>query len=130
MCFLVLSKFTFLSLRSIDHYELIFFRGKRPIHLSFDVDALDPSLIPCTGTPVLGGLSFREGNYICEELAATGRSTLFCFDSKHAYGPHVSFEKFQTVNKFLQTVIIQVVPLIGDPSNLLLIYVHTTKIWS
>lgn len=130
MCFLVLSKFTFLSLRSIDHYELIFFRGKRPIHLSFDVDALDPSLIPCTGTPVLGGLSFREGNYICEELAATGRSTLFCFDSKHAYGPHVSFEKFQTVNKFLQTVIIQVVPLMGDPSNLLLIYVHTTKIWS
>ena len=77
MCFLVLSKFTFLSLRSIDHYEHIFFRGKRPIHLSFDVDALDPSLTPCTGTPVLGGLSFREGNYICEELAATGWSKLF-----------------------------------------------------
>ena len=124
-CGATLSKFSFLSLRSFDHYELIFFRGKRPIHLSFDVDALDPSLIPCTGTPVLGGLSFREGNYICEELAATGRSTLFCFDSKHAYSPQVS-----NCKQILQTVIIQVVPLMGDPSNLLLIYVHTTKIWS
>jgi arginase len=25
---------------------------KRPIHLSFDVDALDPSVAPSTGTPV------------------------------------------------------------------------------
>ncbi|GFN76458.1 Arginase [Plakobranchus ocellatus] len=25
--------------------------GKRPIHLSFDVDSLDPDLVPATGTP-------------------------------------------------------------------------------
>lgn len=43
-----------------------------PIHLSFDVDALDPSVAPSTGTPVRGGLSFREGHYICEALAETG----------------------------------------------------------
>lgn len=34
---------------------------KRPLHLSFDVDALDPSVFPSTGTPVRGGLTFREG---------------------------------------------------------------------
>ncbi|KAI8333951.1 arginase [Chlamydoabsidia padenii] len=44
----------------------------RPIHLSFDVDALDPSVAPSTGTPVRGGLSFREGHYICEHLYETG----------------------------------------------------------
>lgn len=33
----------------------------RPIHLSFDVDALDPTVAPSTGTPVRGGLTFREG---------------------------------------------------------------------
>ncbi|KAI7858553.1 arginase [Circinella umbellata] len=44
----------------------------RPIHLSFDVDALDPSVAPSTGTPVRGGLTFREGHYICEALAETG----------------------------------------------------------
>ncbi|KAK3092282.1 hypothetical protein FSP39_000708 [Pinctada imbricata] len=52
--------------------------GNKPIHLSFDIDALDPSLAPSTGTPVPGGLSIREGNYIAEELAATGRLT--CVD--------------------------------------------------
>jgi arginase len=44
----------------------------RPIHLSFDVDALDPSVAPSTGTPVRGGLTFREGHYICERLYETG----------------------------------------------------------
>jgi arginase len=43
-----------------------------PIHLSFDVDALDPSVAPSTGTPVRGGLTFREGHYICEAIAETG----------------------------------------------------------
>lgn len=45
---------------------------KLPIHLSFDVDALDPSVAPSTGTPVRGGLTFREGHYICEALYETG----------------------------------------------------------
>ncbi|RKP15431.1 arginase [Piptocephalis cylindrospora] len=43
----------------------------KPIHLSFDVDALDPSVAPATGTPVRGGLTFREGHYICEAIAET-----------------------------------------------------------
>lgn len=44
----------------------------RPIHLSFDVDALDPEVAPSTGTAVRGGLTFREGHYICEAIAETG----------------------------------------------------------
>lgn len=43
-----------------------------PVHLSFDVDALDPSVAPSTGTPVRGGLTFREGHYICEAIWETG----------------------------------------------------------
>ncbi|KAI0728435.1 Ureohydrolase [Fomitopsis betulina] len=43
-----------------------------PVHLSFDVDALDPSVAPSTGTPVRGGLTFREGHYICEAVNETG----------------------------------------------------------
>lgn len=46
---------------------------KRPIHLSFDVDALDPFFAPATGTPVRGGLTWREGCYLCEEVYATGK---------------------------------------------------------
>ncbi|XP_036622472.1 arginase-1 [Trichosurus vulpecula] len=47
-------------------------RKKRPIHLSYDVDGLDPSLTPATGTPVPGGLTYREGLYITEEICKTG----------------------------------------------------------
>lgn len=47
-------------------------REKRPIHLSYDVDAIDPSITPATGTPVIGGLSYREGMYITEHLKQTG----------------------------------------------------------
>jgi len=49
----------------------------KPIHLSFDVDALDPSVAPSTGTPVRGGLTFREGHYICERLYETGLLVAF-----------------------------------------------------
>ncbi|XP_077994491.1 arginase, hepatic-like [Glandiceps talaboti] len=44
----------------------------RPFHVSFDIDSLDPSIAPSTGTPVNGGLTFREGMYIAEEVGATG----------------------------------------------------------
>ncbi|KAF2402461.1 Ureohydrolase [Trichodelitschia bisporula] len=43
-----------------------------PIHLSFDVDALDPMWAPSTGTPVRGGLTLREGDFIAECVHETG----------------------------------------------------------
>ena len=43
------------------------------VHLSYDIDALDPFFAPHTGTSVRGGLTFREGNYICEILAESQR---------------------------------------------------------
>lgn len=43
-----------------------------PIHLSFDIDALDPIYAPSTGTAVRGGLTLREGDFICECVADTG----------------------------------------------------------
>ncbi|CAN9508836.1 unnamed protein product [Ophioblennius macclurei] len=48
-------------------------RVKKPIHLSYDIDAIDPSVTPATGTPVVGGLTYREGVYIGEYLHQTGR---------------------------------------------------------
>ncbi|WAR19038.1 ARGI1-like protein [Mya arenaria] len=50
--------------------------GTKPIHVSFDVDAMDPTHTPSTGTPVGGGLSVREMCFIAEELALTGRLTM------------------------------------------------------
>eukprot|EP01038_Epipyxis_sp_PR26KG_P006501 gene6501-8936_t len=46
---------------------------KEHIHLSFDIDALDPFFAPHTGTAVTGGLTYREGVYICEVLSESGK---------------------------------------------------------
>lgn len=43
------------------------------LHLSLDMDALDPKDAPGVGTPVRGGLTYREAHYIMEEIASTGR---------------------------------------------------------
>jgi arginase len=52
-----------------------YFKEKQHIHLSYDIDALDPVFAPHTGTAVTGGLTFREGNFICEYLYNTGKMT-------------------------------------------------------
>lgn len=41
------------------------------IHFSFDIDSLDPSLVPGTGTPVEDGLSFKEGKESIERIIGT-----------------------------------------------------------
>jgi arginase len=43
------------------------------IHVSFDMDAIDPSEAPGTGTPVKGGLSYREAHLVMEMLYDSGR---------------------------------------------------------
>ena len=42
------------------------------IHISFDVDSVDPSVAPGVGTPVSGGLSYREAHLIMETVAECG----------------------------------------------------------
>lgn len=42
------------------------------IHISLDLDSLDPSVAPGVGTPVRGGLSYREAHLLCEILGDSG----------------------------------------------------------
>jgi arginase len=46
--------------------------GMDGFHVSFDLDALDPSEAPGVGTPVLGGLSYREAHLAMEIVAESG----------------------------------------------------------
>ena len=43
------------------------------LHVSFDVDVLDPSIAPGTGTTVPGGVNYREAQLIMEMIADSGR---------------------------------------------------------
>jgi arginase len=46
--------------------------GDNFVHLSLDVDVCDPEIAPGVGTPVRGGLSYREA-HLAMELAADAR---------------------------------------------------------
>ncbi len=43
------------------------------IHISLDLDSLDPTVAPGVGTPVPGGLSYREAHLLMEVLADSGK---------------------------------------------------------
>jgi arginase len=43
------------------------------LHVSLDADVLDPTLAPGVGTPVPGGLTYREAHLFMEILALSGR---------------------------------------------------------
>lgn len=43
------------------------------LHVSFDVDMLDPTIAPGTGTRVPGGVNYREAQLMMEMIADTGR---------------------------------------------------------
>jgi len=47
--------------------------GTTGIHVSFDIDAIDPDFAPGVGTPSPGGLSFREAHLAMEMLCDTGK---------------------------------------------------------
>jgi arginase len=46
--------------------------GAAWVHVSLDLDALDPEIAPGVGTPVKGGLTYREAHLACELLAEAG----------------------------------------------------------
>ncbi|MEP1096569.1 MAG: arginase family protein [Cyclobacteriaceae bacterium] len=46
------------------------------VYISFDIDGLDPSLCPNTGTPVPGGLKFNEVAFLLHELAKSGKKII------------------------------------------------------
>ncbi len=47
------------------------------VHVSFDLDSVDPSVAQGVGTPVPGGLSYREAHLIMETIAESGKMGSF-----------------------------------------------------
>lgn len=46
------------------------------VYVSFDIDGLQPSLCPGTGTPVPGGLSYEQVDYLLQVLKNSGKSII------------------------------------------------------
>jgi arginase len=52
--------------------SLEYLAGEAFLHVSFDLDAVDPMFAPGVGTPVRGGLSYREAHLALELVAEAG----------------------------------------------------------
>jgi arginase len=50
-------------------------QGTAGIHVSFDMDVCDPDIAPGVGTPVKGGLDYREAHMMMEIIADSGLLT-------------------------------------------------------
>jgi arginase len=81
---LAASKATVFTMRHIDEMGMravmeqaiaIASRGVDRVHLSLDVDVIDPFEAPGVGTPVPGGVTYREAHLACEILADSGAIT-------------------------------------------------------
>jgi len=58
---------------SVANKAIMKFAHLKRIHLSVDMDALDPVEAPGVGTPVPGGLSYRESHLLMETLSDSGK---------------------------------------------------------
>ena len=75
------SGFTIFTMRDIDEQGISSVANKtvmkfahlKRIHLTVDMDALDPVEAPGVGTPVPGGISYREAHLLMEILADSGK---------------------------------------------------------
>ncbi len=73
------SNITFFTMHDIDlrgiqsvleeSFSVLTADGVDRVHLSFDADAIDPRHAPGTGTPVVGGFTYRESHLMMELLA-------------------------------------------------------------
>ncbi len=58
--------------RVVDEALAIVAGGESSVHVSFDMDGVDPQEAPGVGTPVRGGITYREAHLLMEGVAASG----------------------------------------------------------
>jgi len=61
--------------------------GEKPVFLSFDIDFVDPSFAPGTGTPEIGGFSSREAQEFVRGLAGANLVAMDLVEVLPAYDP-------------------------------------------
>lgn len=60
------------GIAGVIHEAIEIVEGDGFFHVSFDVDSCDPEIAPGVGTPVMGGLSYREAHLAMELVAERG----------------------------------------------------------
>ncbi len=74
------------------------------VHLSFDIDSIDPVFAPGVSTPVPGGLSFREAHLLLEMLAESGKLTSLDFVELNPFTDQGPTSAYLTVDLILSAL--------------------------
>ena len=75
LCVLTMADIDRRGIAAAMHEALTVAQGPSFVHLSLDVDVCDPEIAPGVGTPVRGGLSYREAHLAMELIAEAGLLT-------------------------------------------------------
>jgi arginase len=75
VCVFTMSDVDRLGVERVVREALSHVAGSGFVHVSLDMDALDPEVAPGVGTPVRGGLSYREAHLALELVAESGLAT-------------------------------------------------------
>ena len=77
-----------------------------PVWLSFDIDGLDGFLVPATGTPVPGGLSFWGANEIIKELFSANNTKVIGADvNEISTSPNTNLTEFSAALKTTKIIV-------------------------
>lgn len=77
-----------------NNFDKIFeFIGDNYYHLSFDVDALDPKYMPCTGTPVNDGLDLESFKNFIDQLTVDKMINMDMVELNLSLGDNNDFDK-------------------------------------
>lgn len=72
LCVLTMSDVDRRGIASVMHEALTVVQGPGFVHVSLDLDVVDPEFAPGVGTPVRGGLTYREVHLALELVAEAG----------------------------------------------------------
>jgi arginase len=75
ICVLTMADVDRRGLAGVINEALVVADGPNFVHVSFDVDVCDPEIAPGVGTPVPGGLSYREAHLALELIHEAGMMT-------------------------------------------------------
>ena len=75
LCVLTMSDVDRRGIASVMHEAMTVVQGPNFVHVSLDIDVCDPEIAPGVGTPVRGGLSYREAHLAMELISEAGIMT-------------------------------------------------------
>lgn len=81
----------------------------QPLHVSFDIDAVDPQLAPSTGVPVSDGLQIEELNYLSQFLShQSGLRSLDIVEINPEIGTNLDVQNtYDIATRFLEPILLQ-----------------------